>query len=232
MSVETYTETITVTGSPGCCCGPACPRAFIDDIPGTLHVWFNGVYYTIGEDTLNPSPNARKWVGCGDAANEFNYCVELIVSYDCAVSGFAVYLPDGCGDADLASPGPSAYRFAPFHYHAVMQLPATNPACAATVYDVTICTANPCPAPPDVAPMMMATALPAPESPSAAPPTRGPCAFLGEPIGGEAASRLGLSVVRTWHPCALGHGTKGHVCKCDVAATCGACPDWTPGEPE
>lgn len=67
-----------------------------------------------------------------------------------------------------------------------------------------------------------------PAEPPAEPP-RAACESLGEPITGRAADRLGLSSVRTWLPCGDGHGENGHVCKCDVANTCGACPDYRPG---
>lgn len=69
-------------------------------------------------------------------------------------------------------------------------------------------------------------------TPAAATPARGPCSHLGEPIAGAAASRLGLSVLRAWRPCARGHGTAGHVCQCGVGATCVGCPDWTRGGSE
>ena len=58
------------------------------------------------------------------------------------------------------------------------------------------------------------------------PPSRGPCASLGKPITGAAADRLGLSVLRTWHPCEMGHGEQGHVCACAASETCGGCGDW------
>ena len=72
--------------------------------------------------------------------------------------------------------------------------------------------------------------VPAPENDPPPPARRGPCASLGDPIPGATAARLGLSVLRAWHPCAKGRGEHGHVCRCDVAAVCGACPDWTPAD--
>ena len=83
-----------------------------------------------------------------------------------------------------------------------------------------------------VAPMM-ASAAPGPASAVASsaesPAPRGRCASLGtDPAPGATAARLGLSTLRQWHPCAKGRGTAGHVCLCAAAATCGACPDWTP----
>ena len=78
-----------------------------------------------------------------------------------------------------------------------------------------------------------ATPRPTPAAPppaDAAPPApRSRCASLGtDPAPGATAARLGLSTLRQWHPCAKGRGTAGHVCLCAAAATCGACPDWTP----
>ena len=55
------------------------------------------------------------------------------------------------------------------------------------------------------------------------------CKHLGKAILSGQAAELGLDTRRTWKPCALGHGEKGHVCGCKPGASCRGCPDYSPG---
>lgn len=51
------------------------------------------------------------------------------------------------------------------------------------------------------------------------------CVHLGEPLSPEQAGRLGLGTVRTWRPCAKGHGEPGkpagYVACCRADSVCG-----------
>ena len=72
-------------------------------------------------------------------------------------------------------------------------------------------------------------APPPPAAPPEPPPpaARPRCGHLGdEPANGRTLVRLGLSLLRDWLPCAMGHGEAGHVCPCHEATVCGACPDY------
>lgn len=63
------------------------------------------------------------------------------------------------------------------------------------------------------------------------PPAPAQCIHLGKALSHEQAARLELGTVRTWQPCAKGHGEKGkpagYVACCLKGSVCGpACGDY------
>jgi hypothetical protein len=68
-------------------------------------------------------------------------------------------------------------------------------------------------------------AVPAPVLPQEK--ARSICVYAGDPLPPGKVARLGLSVIRTWYECEMGHGT---FCFCQPPVPCKGCKDYEDDE--